>query len=68
MLNAEPNTTSDILSENGSHHTSIVLAVPSRHHPSPHRPGRLASDARTRTTSRRDKLTGPRYSLFRGIE
>ena len=42
MLNAEPNTTSDILSENGSHHTSIVPAVPSSHHPSPYRPGRLA--------------------------
>jgi hypothetical protein len=42
MLNAEPNTTSDILSENGSHHTSIVPAVPLSHHPSPHRPGRLA--------------------------
>jgi hypothetical protein len=38
MLNAEPNTTSDILSENGSHHTSIVAVVPSSHHPSPHRP------------------------------
>jgi hypothetical protein len=25
MLNAEPDTTSDILSENGSDHTSIVL-------------------------------------------
>src|ERR1700737_3782437 len=42
MLNAEPNTTSEILSENGSHHTSIVPALPSSHHPSPHRPGRLA--------------------------
>ena len=42
MLNAEPNTTSDILSENGSHHTSIVPAVPSSQHPLPHRPGRLA--------------------------
>jgi hypothetical protein len=39
MLNAEPDTTSDILSENGSHHTSIVPALPSSHHPSPHRPG-----------------------------
>ena len=27
MLNVEPNTTSDILSENGSHHTSIVPAL-----------------------------------------
>jgi hypothetical protein len=27
MLNIEPNTTSDILSENGSHHTSIVPAL-----------------------------------------
>ena len=42
MLNAEPNMTSDIVSENGSHHTSIVPALPSGHHPSPHRPGRLA--------------------------
>jgi hypothetical protein len=42
MLNAEPNTTSDILSENGSHHTSIVPALPSSHHLSPHRAGRLA--------------------------
>jgi hypothetical protein len=43
MLNAEPNTTSEILSENGSHHTSIVVpAVPSSHHPSPHRPRELA--------------------------
>jgi hypothetical protein len=41
MLNAEPNTTSEILSENGAHHTSIVPALPSSHHPSPHRPGRL---------------------------
>jgi Domain of unknown function (DUF3331) len=41
MLNAEPSTTSDILSENGSHHTSIVPALPSSHHRSPHRPGRL---------------------------
>jgi len=39
MLNAEPNTTSDIQSEYGSHHRSIVPAVPSSHHPSPHRPG-----------------------------
>jgi hypothetical protein len=42
MLNAEPDTTSDILSLNGSHHTSIAPALPSSHHPSPHRPGRLA--------------------------
>jgi hypothetical protein len=42
MLNAEPDTTSYILSENGSHHTSIAPALPSGHHPSPHRPGRLA--------------------------
>src|SRR5260370_13922247 len=41
MLNAEPNTTLEILSENGAHHTSIVPALPSSHHPSPHRPGRL---------------------------
>jgi hypothetical protein len=29
MLNAEPDTTSDILSLNGSHHTSIGPALPS---------------------------------------
>jgi hypothetical protein len=37
MLNAEPNTTLDILSEDGSHHTSIVPTVSSNHHPSPRR-------------------------------
>jgi hypothetical protein len=42
MLNAEPDTTSDILSENGPHDTSIVPALPSAHHLSPHRPSRLA--------------------------
>src|ERR1700676_1523116 len=42
MLNAEPDTTPDILSLNGSHHTSIGPALPSRRHRSPHRPGRLA--------------------------
>jgi len=42
MLNAEPDTTSDILSENGPHDTSIAPTLPSSHHPSPHRPGRLA--------------------------
>lgn len=42
MLDAEPNATSDILSENGSNLTSIVPALPAGHYPSPHRPGRLA--------------------------
>jgi Domain of unknown function (DUF3331) len=51
MLNAEPNTTSDILSENGSHRTSIVSALPSSHHPSPHRPARLAQSKSTHGTS-----------------
>ncbi|MDB5833752.1 MAG: hypothetical protein JWR14_3582 [Caballeronia sp.] len=41
MLNAEPDTTSDILSENGPHDTSIASTLPSSRHPSPHRPGRL---------------------------
>jgi len=51
MLNAEPDTTSDILSENGSHHTSIVPALPSSHHSSPHRPGRLAQSKSAYGTS-----------------
>ncbi len=51
MLDAEPNTTSDILSENGSHHTSIAPALPSGHHPSPHRPGRLAQSRSAAGTS-----------------
>ena len=51
MLNAEPNTPSDILSENGSHHTSIVPALPSSHHPSPHQPGRLAQSKSAYGTS-----------------
>jgi hypothetical protein len=42
MLNAESDTTSDILSENGPHDTSIAPTLPSSRHPSPHRPGRLA--------------------------
>jgi hypothetical protein len=42
MLNVELNTTSDILSEDGSQHTSIAPAVSSSHQPSPHRSGRLA--------------------------
>src|SRR5258706_4679521 len=51
MLDAEPNTTSDILSENGSHHTSIAPALPSGHHPSPHRPGRLPQSRSAAGTS-----------------
>ncbi len=43
MLNAEPNTASDILSENDSHHASIAPTLPSTRCPSSHRPGRLAS-------------------------
>jgi hypothetical protein len=46
MLNAEPNTALEILSENGARPTSIGPALPSSHHSSPHRPGRL-----TRSTS-----------------
>jgi hypothetical protein len=42
MLNAEPNTALEILSENGAHNTSTVPALPSSHHSPPHRPGRLA--------------------------
>ncbi|CAB3793133.1 DUF3331 domain-containing protein [Pararobbsia alpina] len=40
MLKAESNTTSDILSENGSYPTSVVPALPSGHHSSPHPAGR----------------------------
>jgi len=43
MLNAERNTTSDILSENDSHHASMAPTLPSPHCLSSHRPGRLAS-------------------------
>jgi len=35
MLNAEPNTTSDISSENGSHHASIAPALPRALDPMP---------------------------------
>jgi hypothetical protein len=42
MLNAELNTTTDIPSDHGSHHTSTVPTLSSRHHPSPHRPAGLA--------------------------
>ncbi|MGF6939981.1 hypothetical protein OKW41_009143 [Paraburkholderia sp. UCT70] len=42
MLNAEPNTGSDMLSESGSNLTSIVPALPSGPYPSAHRPGQLA--------------------------
>src|SRR5260370_9781818 len=51
MLNAEPNMTSDIVSENGSHHTSIAPALPSSHHPSPHQPSRLAQSKSAYGTS-----------------
>jgi hypothetical protein len=51
MLNAEPDTTSDILSEHGSHHMSIGPALPSGHHLSPHRPGRLAQSTSAYSTS-----------------
>jgi hypothetical protein len=42
MLNAEPDMTSDVLSENGPHDTSIASALPPSRHPSQHRPGRIA--------------------------
>jgi hypothetical protein len=43
MLNAELNTTSDILPGNGSHHASIAPTLPSTYCLSSRRPGRLAS-------------------------
>ncbi|MGF6903605.1 DUF3331 domain-containing protein [Paraburkholderia sp. GAS348] len=51
MLNAEPNTASDILSENGLHDTSTAPDLPSIHHPSSRRPGRLAQSKSTCRTS-----------------
>jgi Domain of unknown function (DUF3331) len=51
MLNAKLNTTKDIPSDYGSHHTSIVPTLPSGHHPSPHRPVRLAQSASSYDTS-----------------
>ena len=56
MLNAEPKPTSDILSENGPHHTSIAPALPSSHHPSPHRPARLVRSQSPYGTSWRKSL------------
>jgi Domain of unknown function (DUF3331) len=56
MLNAEPDMTSDVLSENGPHDTSIASALPSSRHPSPHRPGRLAQSKSAYGTS---SPTGP---------
>jgi Domain of unknown function (DUF3331) len=56
MLEAEPNTTSDILSDNGSYPTPIVRALSSSHHPSPRRAGRLAQSKSTYGTP---SPTGP---------
>ncbi|MFM0076501.1 DUF3331 domain-containing protein [Paraburkholderia sediminicola] len=42
-MNAEPNTTSDILSENEFCHAPAFPALPSSHHPSSHRTDRLTS-------------------------
>jgi hypothetical protein len=56
MLNAEPDTTSDILSENGTHDTSIASALPSNRRPSPDRTGRLAKSKSAYSTS---SPTGP---------
>jgi hypothetical protein len=53
MLKAEPNTVSDILSENGSYPTPIDPTLPSDHHPSPHPAGRLARQSPVTALRRR---------------
>jgi hypothetical protein len=49
MLNAEPNTNSDILSKNGSYPMAVVRTSPSTHHPLSHETGHCIENAPTRS-------------------